>query len=230
MRILTKKPIESVFGSIVARVDLIDKSDFKGKRILDFGCGLGWFVWYSKKLKIKKYIGVDIDENALEKARDYSGKSNDYEFMKIDSLKLPFKDNSFDTVVAWEVIEHIPRGTEDEFLSEICRVSSPKGALYLSTPHNSLVAKITDPAWWINGHRHYDYKYIAGIFLQNKLAIHKLFVRGGYYAVMYNLMMYINNWFLGGKLSDMKYLKDKSSKEYRKDGFMNIFIKATNEK
>jgi len=46
--------------------------------------------------------------------------------------KLPFKDSSFETVIAVEVIEHLPQSSGLFFVRELERVSSEK--VFISTP------------------------------------------------------------------------------------------------
>jgi SAM-dependent methyltransferase len=50
-----------------------------------------------------------------------------------DALELPFHDGSFDTVLAFEVLEHLP--DSQRFFSEVARVLAPGGCLLLTTPH-----------------------------------------------------------------------------------------------
>ena len=57
------------------------------------------------------------------------------EFRVASATDLPFEDASFDTVVCWEVLEHLPKTSEQRAFDEIHRVLRPGGTLYLSTPH-----------------------------------------------------------------------------------------------
>jgi len=54
--------------------------------------------------------------------------------------RLPFRDASFDKVLASEVIEHVP--DDRAALGEIARVMKPGGTLALSVPHADY------PFWW----------------------------------------------------------------------------------
>ena len=53
-------------------------------------------------------------------------------FIQGDGGRLPFKSASFDIVSALDVIEHLPAGRREIFISEICRVS--RGAVVMSAP------------------------------------------------------------------------------------------------
>ncbi len=57
--------------------------------------------------------------------------------------RLPFEDNSFDTVICWEVMEHF-NFNPVPFVRELYRVLKPGGVGYLSVPNRaSLVAHIS---------------------------------------------------------------------------------------
>lgn len=89
----------------------------KGKT-LDIGCGKMPYKDFFNSAD--EYIGVDISPIP------------DQEMIVSNAIDLPFKDNSFDTVVSFEVLEHIPNPFK--VFNEISRVLKPKGTLILTTP------------------------------------------------------------------------------------------------
>ncbi len=83
-------------------------SKFACNTVLEVGCGArdGAFI-------LSKYAGnvvaIDISKEAIEFAkRNYSARN--VEYMTMDCLDMAFEDNSFDTVVSLEVIEHVSDG------------------------------------------------------------------------------------------------------------------------
>jgi SAM-dependent methyltransferase len=61
----------------------------------------------------------------------------------VDRGALPFRDGSFHTVGAYDVIEHVADLVR--FLEEVHRVLRPGGVLRLTTPHFSSANAYTDP-------------------------------------------------------------------------------------
>ncbi|MHA1291722.1 MAG: FkbM family methyltransferase [Promethearchaeota archaeon] len=98
-------------------------------RILDLGCGTG----YGTKTLFDKgneVYGADISKNAIQYAeKNYKGPK----YICCSAEKLPFVDNNFDVVIAFEVIEHV-RDSE-KALNEIYRVLKEGGELFISTPN-----------------------------------------------------------------------------------------------
>lgn len=119
-------------------------------KILDIGC---WSGQFHRALDMKhQYFGVDIDEDVVKFA---SKKFKNTEFKTGSASSIPYNNNFFDVVVFSEVIEHIPANTETKALKEINRVMKKNGILFLSTPLDTWVSKMLDPAYWLIGHRHY---------------------------------------------------------------------------
>ena len=95
--------------------------------VLDVGCGRGISYRYAKRI-----AGIDIHLPSLKKARKVCE-----DIVHADARRpLPFKDESFDTVVAVEVIEHLTKSDGHKLLAEMERVSRRK--IILSTPNRYL--------------------------------------------------------------------------------------------
>lgn len=101
-------------------------ADFKGK-ILDIGCGDGFFATVLFKGKGKKTIvGLDIKESRMNEAKSL----NIYdEIVEYDGIHMPFKPNIFDMVFSNCVLEHVDK--LDEVLKETYRVMR-KGATFIA--------------------------------------------------------------------------------------------------
>ena len=103
-----------------------------GKTVLDFGSGEGYGASLLAARGATHVSGIDISPVAIEHARNkYLQQSID--FVCADCLSVPFKDNSFDLVTSFEVIEHL---TDHEgYLGEACRLLKENGTLIISTPN-----------------------------------------------------------------------------------------------
>jgi 2-polyprenyl-3-methyl-5-hydroxy-6-metoxy-1,4-benzoquinol methylase len=117
----TEKRLTVVFNELLT-------GDISGKRLLDAGCGTGWF----SKLSVERgaiVTSMDIGENLLSKV---ALKCNSERVLG-SILNIPFEDNVFDIVVSSEVIEHV----SDPYLAmqELFRVLKPGGVMVLTTPN-----------------------------------------------------------------------------------------------
>jgi len=92
---------------------------FMPKSLLDAGCAEGMYTRYSAKNGMFS-IGCDIAQSKLRDAKLNSDSSVPY--LCADLQKLPFHDDSFEMVLALEIIEHVPNYRQA--LKEIFRVSS----------------------------------------------------------------------------------------------------------
>lgn len=102
--------------------------DLRGKKLLDAGCGTGWF---SKKAVERgaTVTSMDLGENLLAEV----AKKCNSERVVGSILEMPFEDNTFDYVISSEVIEHVPEPYKA--IREIYRVLKPGGVMVLSTPN-----------------------------------------------------------------------------------------------
>ena len=102
------------------------------KKILDVGCGTGDLLNYlAKKNKESLLWGVDISDKNIKRANKNKHSKRE-KFTKLDANTLPFKDNFFDEIYCYEVLEHVKN--LDKVLDEIKRVLKNKGKFILTVP------------------------------------------------------------------------------------------------
>ena len=149
---------------IIEELELAD-----GDKILDVGCGDGYYLHLLSNLGLKLSLtGVDFDKNALASAKkNLRGKN--IKLVQADLMKnLPFKTGFFDKIVMSEVAEHLPDDIKG--LKEVRRVLKPQGILVLTVPNHNYPF-FWDPINWVLEHlfgTHIKKGFWAGIWNQHK--------------------------------------------------------------
>ena len=112
------------FDAVAKEIRAIDPD-----KVLDFGTGEGYFLEQLEKrdLKFKSLVGIDLREDALNRARSIYST---YEFIKVDLFDWDIEHNSFDLVIASEVLEHL--NDPARFLERLSLLS--RGHLLLTVP------------------------------------------------------------------------------------------------
>lgn len=117
---LLNKAVLDLFGNV------------KGRKVLDAGCGQGYFSNILSK-KGAEVLGIDYSEKLIEIAKDkYFSESTKFE---VHDLKnpLPFKNSRFDCILCNMVLMDFD--PIEPTLNEFYRVLSKNGSLVLSIPH-----------------------------------------------------------------------------------------------
>lgn len=224
--LLQESAYDTLFGSRVERMRLVDDADITHKSVLDIGCGFGWCAWNFIQREVALITGIDISDDAADAFRALD--STRVKFYQASALDLPFDGAVFDTVVSWETIEHVPAGTESQMLAEIYRVLKPGGVFYLSTQHRNPISTLLDPAWWLIGHRHYTVETIAKLAKTAGFTIDKIYTKGGLNTVIFMLNLYIAKWLFRRRPFFEQSFKNRCTQEFSKPkGFTNIFLKCT---
>jgi 2-polyprenyl-3-methyl-5-hydroxy-6-metoxy-1,4-benzoquinol methylase len=104
-------------------------------KVLDLACGNGFGSRILAANKTNYFIGIDIDPKIIDQATALSSEYDNLRFEQVDILNNSLESKSFDVVIAFEIIEHVP---PDLLLDNIARVLKKGGVFYLSTPQNSL--------------------------------------------------------------------------------------------
>lgn len=137
--------------------------------MLDVGCGEGYGSYLLSNFA--ELIAVDHDIN-LKKVWNKYTKSKKIEFILGEATMLPFRDRSFDYVIAFQVIEHI--ADDKGFVKEVFRILKDGGKFFITTPNRSLRLKPGQKPWFPYHVREYDYSQLNDI-LQHYFSEVKIF-------------------------------------------------------
>jgi SAM-dependent methyltransferase len=138
--------------------------------LLDVGCGCKPYRSYLLDNKhIDQYTGLDIAtalvyDNAV--VPDFTW----------DGVTMPFEDNSFDTIMATEVLEHCPDA--HRIINEMKRVVKPGGLIFFTVPF----------LWNLHEVPHDEFRYtpfaLRRIFNECELEKVELFAHGAWHTSM----------------------------------------------
>jgi SAM-dependent methyltransferase len=193
-----------------------------GGRLLDVGCSSGWLAAQSHAKGVSEYVGLDpsIVEPQLI--------GPDTRFISGSALDLPFDSGTFDIVCLFDVIEHLPRGTEIRALDEAHRVLRPGGKLYLSTPHASVVHTPLDPNWYV-GHRHYRRATVKWLLELTGFTLERQLVAGGIIECLDYLRWLIYKYLLRRPVPDIPAVRCLIDRSHGTDHPLGLtmFVVAT---
>jgi SAM-dependent methyltransferase len=96
-------------------------------RVLEAGCGTGYFSRLLQSERGWPVVPVDVSAEGLRYAREMGvGR-----LVQANILDLPFAAGSFDLALSVDVLPHLPRGEEVRAIREFARVLAPGGLLLI---------------------------------------------------------------------------------------------------
>lgn len=117
--------------------------DMRGRRVVDLGCGFGWFARWARAEGAAEVLGLDLSENMLARARaETADPAVRYEIADLDKLDLPAA--SFDLAyssLAFHYVEDFAR-----LVGVIHRALVPGAPLVFTIEHPIYMAP-TRPGW-----------------------------------------------------------------------------------
>lgn len=195
--------------------------------ILDVGCWIGWYEKFMVSKGCAFIVGLDVNRKALLKAKKGSS-SECCAFVYGSAYSLPFKQSCFDRVSAFDVIEHVPVGSEKNFLSEINNVLKQNGKLVLTTPADNLLSNLFDPAYFLVGHRHYSLDTLKNMLNETNFTLNESKTAGGIVEALAMVLLYFFKHIFDMTVPFRSFFEYLRNKEYtKKKGISTLFIKAS---
>jgi SAM-dependent methyltransferase len=140
--------------------------EYSRPRVLDVGCGTGFNLQALCALGVSEAIGLDLADKALAFCRGRGLQT----LVRGDAARPPFQDESFDLVLALDLIEHVQ--DDRAALDGLLRILRPGGRLILFTPAFSFLWSAQDRV--SHHYRRYTAADLRGKLHESGYAIEKL--------------------------------------------------------
>jgi SAM-dependent methyltransferase len=117
--------------------------DLEGKKVVDLGCGFGWFCRWARAQGASQVLGIDVSERMLARARaDTTDAAITY--VKADMERLRLDPAAFDLAYSSLALHYV--ADLAALLAEVHRALAPGGRLVFSVEHPIFTAP-TRPQW-----------------------------------------------------------------------------------
>lgn len=114
----------------------------RGKRVLDLGCGFGWFCRWALAQGAAEVTGIDVSENMLARARESSDPAIRYDRADMDALTL--EPGRYDLIYSSLAFHYLTR--LDVLIGQIAGALVRGGRLVFSVEHPMFTAP-EEPGW-----------------------------------------------------------------------------------
>jgi ubiquinone/menaquinone biosynthesis C-methylase UbiE len=120
--------------------------DLRGLRVVDLGCGFGWFCRWAREQGAASVVGLDVSEKMLEQARAAMPDAGiTYTRSDLEVLELPEASSDLAySSLALHYIENL-----DRLLAMVHQALVPGGQLIFSVEHPIYTAP-TNPGWLVD--------------------------------------------------------------------------------
>jgi 2-polyprenyl-3-methyl-5-hydroxy-6-metoxy-1,4-benzoquinol methylase len=117
-------------GRLLLELCREEKVDFPSARILDVGCGTGYYAQLFQQQGCSHYVGIDIVDTLFHGLRL---RLPTYEFKVADISRIPLT-GTYDLIIMMDVAQHITERERFQFAMENLKAHlSPGGVIIIST-------------------------------------------------------------------------------------------------
>ncbi len=191
-------------GNIKSSFDYFMKFNLKKSvKILEIGCHYGTLIYNLHKVGFTNYYGIDIDKNSIKYGKKSYKEINKW-INTYEGKKLPFEEESFDVILMFDVIEHIPE-IEKFIKEEVYRVLKKNGIFMFQTPN-----KYINIPWEVINKRSFTKWKEYHLSLQTKNSLRRILEKAGF-----------RNIIIEKNIILTEHNKNKVKKKF---GFLGLYI------
>jgi len=117
--------------------------NLQGRRVIDLGCGYGWFCRYARMQGAAQVVGVDVSEKMLERARATT-QDEGIAYVRADLDRFDSGEAAFDLVYSSLTLHYLD--DLPGLLAKVHRALVPGGRLLFSVEHPIYTAP-AHPGW-----------------------------------------------------------------------------------
>jgi ubiquinone/menaquinone biosynthesis C-methylase UbiE len=117
--------------------------DLRGRKVLDLGCGFGWFCRWACQQGAAHVLGIDVSERMLAQAKETTDAPS-ITYIKADMEHLELQPKSFDVVYSSLALHYVEN--LNELMSQAHRSLVPGGHLVFSVEH-PIFTTPSRPSW-----------------------------------------------------------------------------------
>lgn len=159
-------------------------------RVLDVGCGTGWFLREMRDQGWQVH-GVEINAEAARIGRQTDG----LDIFRGPVQEAKFPEGFFDYVRSNHSFEHI--SCPNETLDEIHRILKPGGKLMIGVPNiGSTNARVFGRYWWYLGapvHTfNYSVKTLRAMLLRHSFVLERIVFNSDFHGILGSLQIWLN--------------------------------------
>lgn len=149
----------------------------KEVNILDIGCNYGSLICNLHCSGYKNVYGIDVNKESIQQGKLLYDKISE-NIMVYDGKKIPFKDESFDIILMFDVIEHI-QNIQYYLKNEVYRVLKKDGVFIFQTPN-----KYINVPWEIIKHSSLTSWKTSHCSLQTKNSLERILQHSGFHDIV----------------------------------------------
>jgi SAM-dependent methyltransferase len=114
-----------------------------GLRVVDLGCGFGWFCRWARKAGAEAVLGLDVSQNMLARAREMTGDAG-ISYARADLERLELPAGAFDLAYSSLALHYI--ADIDGLFAAVQAALAPMGRFVFSVEHPIFTAP-RRPGW-----------------------------------------------------------------------------------